>query len=431
MLLAATIGCALSIAAPPQRSKPGICSDYFGRGVANAGDIDGDGTPDLLVTAAGQNDPRTKRCRGAIFAFSGRDGSVIYTAWSDREFDRFGLCGRGSIAIVGDVNQDGVADFAETVSDAIRCTRDGQVLVQLSTEPSWDHAAHPIVGIGDCNGDLVPDLALTVSRARNFSVVRFLSGVDGALVREIRGSRGHEFGLALDSGVDVDGDGAFELLVGCPRGTEEERTRGGMVYCVSVASGEVLWDVGSRAPNDRFGYTVKWIGDVDGDGLSDFAVGAPGDVENWRSRPGECEYVRVFSGGNRAMLYTIEGPPNQDDSFYGSSFGRALDRARDVDVDGMPDFIVGAPRERGMSGSGRVYSGRSGELVHEFVGPGLSDWGACVGSAGDLNCDGRTELYIVALNDTLGAMPIGEVLVFDGRSGRELRRLQSPFTPRK
>jgi hypothetical protein len=99
-------------------------------------------------------------------------------------------------------------------------------------------------------------------------------------------------------------------------------------------------------PNNQyettFGAAIAGIGDFDGDGRPDFAVGAPG----YQSGNGA---VFVFSGRNFSLLATIPGNT-------GANFGASIAPLGDVDGDGRPDFAVGAPTE--------IHNGASLGAVH-------------------------------------------------------------------
>src|SRR3989304_5766214 len=86
------------------------------------------------------------------------------------------------------------------------------------------------------------------------------------------------------------------------------------------------------ATSDLLGASVAAAGDVDGDGVADFIVGAP-----WTgSYPGYTGSAFVYSGATGALLY-------QKDGTVGDELGWAVAGAGDVNGDGRADFIVGAP----------------------------------------------------------------------------------------
>lgn len=113
----------------------------------------------------------------------------------------------------------------------------------------------------------------------------------------------------------------------------------------------------------------------------------------------------------------------------GGCFAETVCFLGDVDGDGTDDLAVGARREGGLGGSARVYSGRTGELLHELVGKPFRDRGHLVGSLGDLDADGHDDFFHVGLNDTQGAHLIGHVMWISGSDGTLMRRLTSPLRP--
>ena len=81
---------------------------------------------------------------------------------------------------------------------------------------------------------------------------------------------------------------------------------------------------------------MSGAGDVNGDGVADLIVGAPGWDRGAQAETGaDTGYFRVFSGMDGGVLYTFEG----DQVF--ESFGRTVSAAGDVNSDGVADFIVG------------------------------------------------------------------------------------------
>lgn len=135
--------------------------------------------------------------------------------------------------------------------------------------------------------------------------------------------------------------------------------------CTSVVTG--------TTSNDHFGWSIACIGDVDGDGAWDLAVGAP-QASNPQNRTGQFGpgYVKVISGRTGMVLRTITAPAGASSrglfgfslAAFADSNGDGLpDGLGDVTGDGVPDFLVGSPTFTGArSDQGIVYivSGASG-----------------------------------------------------------------------
>ncbi len=116
----------------------------------------------------------------------------------------------------------------------------------------------------------------------------------------------------------------------------------------------------------------------------------------------------VYSGATATLLYTFTGAP-------GRGLGYAVASAGDVDADGTPDVAVG-----GIGGVGvvRVYSGATGALVLDATGPASgSGFGAGVAGIGDIDADGHADLLVGA--DLAGAA--GQAFVLSGATGAVMR----------
>ena len=108
------------------------------------------------------------------------------------------------------------------------------------------------------------------------------------------------------------------------------------------------------ASGAHFGIAVARLGDVDGDEIGDFVVGARWDPAAGQAQSGS---VTVFSGATLAALAELTHP----EPGAGDEFGRSVAAIGDVDGDGIDDFVVGAPFDDVAgavdAGSAHVFSG--------------------------------------------------------------------------
>lgn len=158
-----------------------------------------------------------------------------------------------------------------------------------------------------------------------------------------------------------------------------------------------------------FGNAVAALGDVDGDGLGDFALG---DLV--------ADMVTVHSGVDGQLLYSIL--PVQTNGRFGSVFAGV----GDIGGDSFGDILVGdASVTQGSSGSaGEVYvfSGASGAEIRRISGPSLflAEFGRRVGSAGDVDQDGVPDLLVWSRKDLIQTDNYGVIQVFSGATSAEL-----------
>ncbi|MFO1052634.1 MAG: integrin alpha [Planctomycetota bacterium] len=280
----------------------------------------------------------------------------------------------------------------------------------------------PVAGVGDLDRDGVPDLAIGRPTLNNYrGAVLLESGRNGALLAQFDGdpSQQASFGFSTASLGDIDSDGYVDLAIGAVRyGTASAAP--GAVYVYSGRTRTLRAVLVGDGEGDLFGSAIASVGDLDGDGVPDFVVGAPenGAPIGFYG----AGYVKVFSGRTLAMLYRREGTHVADE--YGSSIAGV----GDVDHDGAADFMVGALLERNTTsgqGSARVYSGASGSVLRAYFGePGSDHFGVAVGSPGDVDGDGIRDFVVGAISMT-NPLP-GKVWVYSGSNGSRIGTVIGP-----
>ena len=190
-----------------------------------------------------------------------------------------------------------------------------------------------------------------------------------AIHREWRGEASNDqFGWIARSIGDVDGDRADDVVTSAPTNASGG-PRAGRIYVYSSASGRELWQA-TGAAQDQLGIGLEAAGDVNGDGAGDVIAGAPGGG-----------YVRIYSGRDGAVLLTLRSEQK------GEVFGRHVRGIGDVNADGAPDLIVGAPGAPASSdfeGRAYIFSAKDGSRLLTLKGERAGDqFGAAVSGRTD------------------------------------------------
>jgi hypothetical protein len=437
-----------------------LSSAQFGFSVSTAGDVNGDGYSDVIVGAVGFDGGQLNE--GAAFLFLGSTmGLASSFAWSAEGNQSSALFGN-SVSAAGDVNGDGYSDVVVGAPlQAGGQTDEGRIFLYygsatgLGTIP-WtfesDRAGARlgirVAAAGDVNGDGYGDFiagaytfGLDVS-APTGRVCVFMGAANGPTATPWTKDGDQDFseyGYSVASAGDVNGDGFSDVLVGARRYGNGQVDEGQAYLYLGSASGLAgshAWFAEGDQDSAECGYRVASAGDVNGDGYSDVAIGAP-FYDNGQYNEGR---VLVYLGSASGLGPT--GTPANADWWVESDqiqaeLGSSVAAAGDPNGDGFGDLIAGAPRyDNGEQDEGRafVYYGSNTGLGANGT-PVNADWsadggqisarfGISVACAGDVNGDGFPDLVIGAdlYDKSMAVADNGEALVFYG-NGAGLGRL--------
>lgn len=322
--------------------------DFFGYAVSGAGDVDADGTPDVIIGAYWDNN--SGNYSGSARVYSGSDGSLLYLFQGDSAGDGFGV----SVSDAGDVNSDGHADLIvgawaddsnglDSGSARVFSGADGSILYTMLGDSPGDAFGYSVSGLGDLDGDGHADFIVGAYRDDNngddSGSVRIFSGVDGALMITISGdSAGDQFGNSVSDTGDVDGDGYLDFIVGAYE-DDDNGIGSGSARIFSGYDGSILATLLGSSESDLFGRSVSGAGDVNGDGYDDVIVGAVWD-DNPTFNSGSATVVTIapalFRRGelNGDGSFDLADPVRALMQFMGTSDNLCLD-ASDANDDGQ------------------------------------------------------------------------------------------------
>jgi len=315
----------------------------------------------------------------------------------------------------------------------------GTVLSQVKIAPqsggfgggldSFDHFGIGLAALGDLDGDGFGDLAVGATgdddggQDQGAVWVLRLDSIGQVLartkVREGGGGFGGDlapgdgFGAALARLGDLDGDGVTDLAVGAP-GDDGAGTSSGAVWLLflnsdgSVKSERRLGaDALAGETGDQLGSALAGLGDLDGDGTFELAVGAPGD-DDGSTNLGAIWILSLDPAGTLVAQRKISATAG---GFAGNLqghalLGSALSALGDLDGDGTVDLAVGAPGSPFVANNPVtwiLFLNPDGTVRTEQELPVVDS--AALAATGDLDGDGHTELAVGNRNDEDGGGP--------------------------
>lgn len=235
-------------------------------------------------------------------------------------------------------------------------------------------------------------------RALTLSIILGVCAAQSPLAVHHGRINGDQFGWSVAPAGDVNGDGISEYLVGAPH-DDTININNGSVHVFDGATHNVVHIFDGPAMNDHFGWTVSELGDVNGDGRADILVGNTLSDLNAIG----AGSVHVYDGVTGMELYALHGAVAWD------SAGTGLCPLGDIDGDGAADFAFGTPyHDLILAGGGRVdiVSGATGTIISTINPPtGGAHMGFALACPGDITGDG--------INDLLVGSPIANAFGID------------------
>ncbi|MBL7983291.1 MAG: FG-GAP repeat protein [Flavobacteriales bacterium] len=422
------VGGGLNPAPSTTLSSLGI-SSFFGWAVSHAGDVNGDGFSDVVVGDWRDNIGGQTQ-EGTAFVFHGSATGVNTTPATTLQSNSVNAWFGRSVSTAGDVNGDGYADLiVGAVTFTSGQTQEGAAYLFLGSSAGIPTAAfalyeYNVAGanmgesvrtMGDVNGDGYSDFMVGM---RLFGGAGAALGFHGGTynlantptLTRYSGQSGARSGTSVANTGDLNGDGYSDMAVGAPDASNGQAGEG-VVYVhyggTNGLSATPSLTLEANVAGARYGASVASAGDINGDGYADLVVGAP------LSAGTGAAYVYL---GSAAGLSTT--PALTWTGTAGAEFGASVATAGDTNGDGFSEVLVGAPSANLV----QVYQGDPNSLPFTvtitLTGPAGSRFGAAVATAGDVNGDGRSDIVIGAPLFTNGQANEGAAFIYHGAPGQ-------------
>jgi len=320
-------------------------NDFLGISLSGAGDVNGDGFDDLIISAR-NNDDGGGNDEGAAYIFFGSatlSGTKDLGGGQSADVTFLGKAATdilgGSVSGAGDVNGDGFDDvivgaqnnndggfnnegaayvfFGSATMSGTKDTGNADEDVRFLGKGAGDILGHSVAGVGDVNGD----------------------GFDDIMV-----------GATLNNDGGTDDEGAAYIFFGAANlsGTKD--------------TGNADEDVRflGKAANDYLGASVSGVGDINDDGLDDFIVGAYNNNDGGTNNEGAA-YV-FYGSMTLSGTKDLGGVDSADVTILGKGaldkLGQAVSGVGDLNADGFSDILVGARENNdgtGANNAGAAY----------------------------------------------------------------------------
>ncbi|MCF0073617.1 FG-GAP-like repeat-containing protein [Dyadobacter sp. CY261] len=414
----------------------------MGYSVSSAGDINGDGFSDIAIGAPffdkGQND------EGVVFVHLGSAKGIKSNPVAILEGNQFEAQFGISLALAGDVNGDGFSDVIaganqfdqglvnEGAAFVFYGSKSGIIPNKVSTlEINQANAmiASSVAGAGDVNGDGFGDVLVGApfyeqGELDEGGVFVYLGSVNGPVniptIIQSNQANAH-LGSSLGSAGDLNGDGYSDVLVGAPHYDKLHADQG----LVNIHFGSALGvnanpsiELAGNQMEEEFGRSVGCAGDVNGDGYADLMVASRFQGKGPINEGGVSLFTGFQAGINKKPISILKS--EQANALLGQSLGSA----GDVNGDGFSDIIIGCHLyDQGQADEGAILLWRGSASGTDIASAATllsaqpeSAFGYAISGAGDVNGDGYDDVLVGAPHYDNGQADEGVAFIFHGTS---------------
>jgi hypothetical protein len=349
--------------------EPDLTNAHFGEALASAGDVNGDGYDDILIGA-----PQYNSKQGYAYIYYGSDTGIdpsAYLPMGGTPGSQFGK----SVSGAGDVNGDGYTDIIVSapyypgggVASGFVWINHGSPSgimgdgLLIYGDQVASYFGYSVSTAGDVNGDGYSDVIVgapyydngQTEEGRVYVYYGSHNGVRTDSPWIVEANKGTSlFGYSVSTAGDVNGDGYSDVIIGAPYYDNGNIAEGAAFIYLGWPTGLFKTPIAmldeANQDNAMFGYSVAAAGDVNGDGFSDVILGAylhDNQIISATTRPiinredAGSAYIYLGSSSGPSITSDWSGHFLQGNGHY----GRCVAGAGDVNGDGFADVIIGAP----------------------------------------------------------------------------------------
>ncbi len=411
--------------------------DKFGTAISTAGDVNNDGYDDVIVGAP-LNDNAGSNAGAAYIFFGGSNMNNVpdVILYGEATNDQFGFAVSNGRKLNLDIYDDVIvgAPYGPTNNQS-----PGRVYV-FNGGNSMDNIADLIInGInylypnsafgysvesaGDVNGDSYNDILIGALEAEYSTGKAYLyyggNILDNIADVTLRGELGsYQFGGSLAAPGDINQDGYSDVIIGESNNSSFQSQAGRVSIFYGGAAMNNVADriIYGESQLNLFGYSLSGAGDLDGDGLNEFVVGAPSN-NNGGQLAGKVYIFKPSETGTDIEDQYLVGYPGDQSGYSVSSTG-------DINDDGYDDVIIGFPyNDYAGIDAGLTFIYYGGEVLDFYPDVFMSGaydgdhFGTSVSLAGDVNQDGYPDVIVGATENDAGGIDAGRAYIYFGGPG--------------